>query len=146
MPVYLAGANVVSEAVLCDRHLQVRVVLPGVSVGGVLPAAGPGGQLDTWQQETQTKRHLQLPHGRTATPWRRRHAGSRRETHKENMLMLHRLDIFFLLLSLPKLHCSFLNTKSNHAYPPLYHTFSKRCQPHHLDQAWTHRKLFIFYT
>lgn len=77
-PVYLACAGVFSQAVLCDSHLQVRVVLPGVSVGRMLPATGPGRQLDTWQQEAQTHRNPQLPDGRVATPWRTEHTARQR--------------------------------------------------------------------
>lgn len=75
LPEYLARADVFSQAVICDRHLQVRVVLPGVSVRRMLPATGPGRQLDAWQQETQTHRNPQLPEGRRAAPWRRQQAG-----------------------------------------------------------------------
>lgn len=48
------------------------MVLPGVSVRGVLPAAGPGGQLDARQQETQAHRDAHLSDGRTAATWRPR--------------------------------------------------------------------------
>lgn len=72
---YLTCADVFPKAVLCDSHLKVRVVLPGVSVGRMLPATGPGRQLDTWQQEAQTHRNSQLPDGWGATPWRRQQAG-----------------------------------------------------------------------
>ena len=89
-PVYLACADVFSEAFLCDSHLQVRVVLPGVSVGRVLPAAGPGRQLDTWQQEAQAHRHLQLSDGRTATPWRRKQARRRKRVEGETGMGAHR--------------------------------------------------------
>lgn len=46
------------------------MVLPGVSVRRVLPAAGPGGQLDARQQETQAHRDAHLSDGRTAASWR----------------------------------------------------------------------------
>lgn len=42
LPLYLACADVFPQAVLSDSDLQVRVVLPCVSVRGVFPAAGPG--------------------------------------------------------------------------------------------------------
>lgn len=58
---YLTRAGVLSQALTGDSHLQVRVVLPGESVGRVVPCAGPGRQLDTWQQEAQTHGNLQLP-------------------------------------------------------------------------------------
>lgn len=48
---YLARADVFSQAFLGDGHLEVRVVLPRVSVGRMLPATGPGRQLEAWQQE-----------------------------------------------------------------------------------------------
>lgn len=38
---HLTRADVFPQAVLCDGDLQVRVVLPGVSVRRMLPAAGP---------------------------------------------------------------------------------------------------------
>lgn len=46
------------------------MVLPGVSVRRMLPVTGPGGQLDTWQQETQTQRNAHLSDGGTAATWR----------------------------------------------------------------------------
>lgn len=46
------------------------MVLPGVSVRRMLPATGPGGQLDTWQQEAQAQRNTHLSDGGTAAAWR----------------------------------------------------------------------------
>lgn len=68
---HLAGADVFPEAVLRHHHLQAGMALPGVPVGGVLPAAGPGGQLDAGQQETQAQGHAHLSDGRAAAAWRR---------------------------------------------------------------------------
>lgn len=68
---YLACADVFPQAVLCDGDLQVRVVLPSVSVRGVFPATGPGRQLNTWQEEAKAHRNLQLLQGRVATSWGR---------------------------------------------------------------------------
>lgn len=46
------------------------MVLPGVSVRRMLPATGPGGQLDARQQETQAQRNAHLSDGGTAATWR----------------------------------------------------------------------------
>lgn len=45
------------------------MVLPGVPVGRVLPAAGPGGQLDARQQDAQAQRDAHLSDGRAAAAW-----------------------------------------------------------------------------
>lgn len=66
---YLARADIVSQIVVSDNHLQVRVVLPGVSVGRILPATGPRGQLDARQQEAQAPEHLQHLGRRIAATW-----------------------------------------------------------------------------
>lgn len=87
---YLACADVFSEVFLSDSHLQVGVVLPGVSVGRVLPATGPGRQLDTWQQEAQAHRNPQLPDGRSATPWRRKQARRRKRVEGGTGMGAHR--------------------------------------------------------
>lgn len=46
------------------------MVLPGVSVWRMLPATGPGGELDARQQEMQAQRNTHLSDGRTAATWR----------------------------------------------------------------------------
>lgn len=93
--VYLACADVFSQAFLGHGHPQVRVVLPGVSVGRILPGTGPGRQLDAWQQEAQAEVNSQLPDGWRATCCRRKQV--RRQQRVRYLKDMHLIELYICM-------------------------------------------------